>query len=203
MRRRAWPATLAVGLLALAVEVGGAVGAGVGSRVRAALAAARFGEAEALARLSLAWDPYQIDILRARLMAFKALERWSALSDAAQQAAAWYPDGAGLWQLAGEAAFRQGRAEDAARMLWKSLWREPQSKENTAAFWAMAMRAGRSAWGDNDPRVMAAALRVVALAGGRDAPVEESMRRMMLEEAAAVFEAAGAPRSAEAARTLK
>ena len=102
-------------------------------------------------------------------------------------------------QLLAEASWKTGRNAEAAQAVWASLWNTPSPRESPAQLWRLAMLAGSQAWGERDPRPVAAAIRMQALAG-RDATLSPPDRQESLREASRILQAAGAPLTAQAIR---
>lgn len=190
--------SLLIGTAALVAELGQAAAAHYAAQAREGLAAGRPAEALAASTAALRLDPYSPEACYFRLVALKGLDQWGTLAGAAARTARWHPDTSSVLRLWGEAAWRLDRPAEAATALWSALWRNPTPKENPAQFWRLAMLAGRDAWGARDPRVTAAAVRMLGLLG-EDERLSAHDRQTARREAAALFQAAGAPLSARAA----
>jgi tetratricopeptide (TPR) repeat protein len=193
---------LGLGVAALGINIGQAVSAHHAANARRLLKVQQHHRALAMAQKGLAWDPYQPHAQYTRLVALKRLRLWDELNEATREAATWHPNGPALWNLAGEAHAQTGHNRAAAEALWEALWRSPTPEFNPSVFWRQAMRSGASAWGDGDPRVAAAAIRMVSLLGeDRQLTVED--RRRSLAEAAEALERAAAPLTAQAIRNIE
>jgi tetratricopeptide (TPR) repeat protein len=182
---------------ALAAEAGGLAASRHAALARAALEQGAPDTALAEASAALRWDPWQPTAFYARCVALKRLARWQQLAADADAGLRWHPDGYALELLLGEAAFTADRPKEAAQAFWRAFRHTPRPAHSPAQLWRMAMLAGRRAWGAADPRVAAAALRVLQLATD-DPSLPPADRPVLRREALATLIAAGAPLTAHA-----
>jgi hypothetical protein len=158
--------------------------------------------ASSSASAALGWHPYDLRAQYSQLVALKQLGAWDHLESSARRARAWHPDATPILHLLGEAAWRRGEAGEAASALWDALWRTPTPPRTPAQIWRVAMLAGQKSWGGADPRVAAAAVRMMTVLD-RDVSMTTTtapgaqIRKQAVGEAAAALKAAGAPLTAE------
>lgn len=200
--RATWLLAAALGLGVLAVLAAAARNGAAhrGTQATRALEAGAPAEALELATAALAWYPYDVGAQFSQLVALKRLGMWPALEAGTRRVLAWHPDAAPLLQLAGEAAWREGRDREAAAALWDSLWRAPTPPQTPAQFWRVALAAGRKLWDARDPRLAAAAVRVLTLLDQDVTMKDPAKRKQAVDEAAQALRAAGAPLTAEIAK---
>lgn len=199
LRAWLWGLALLAGLAGLTGECFYAIGAAQAGRARAALDSNQPEAALQAAESALRWDPYQLGAQYSQLVALKRLGRWTALLASVRQAALWHPDSTALLPLWGEAAWITGQPAEAAQAAWALLWRVPLPPHNAVPAWRLALLAGRAAWGNRDPRVLAAAVRLRSLLESDDPTLPPSFSAQARREAAEALHAAGAPLSAREA----